>query len=113
MKVISNITLRVGTPEKMEYIPPGEPVNLPADDAKALIERGLAGKATPHEKEDDDDDDDLLEAIIDAIGDLDPAAFGKDGKPNVKAIEEIIGRSISASQRDRGWGAFQKLSDDD
>lgn len=111
MKVISSITLRVGTPEKMEYIPPGEPVNLPADDAKVLIDRGLAAKATPHQKEDDDDGD-LIEAIIDAIGDLDPAAFGKDGKPNVKAIEEIIGRSITATERDHGWNVFQKLTDD-
>lgn len=106
MKVIASITLRVGSPERMEYIPPGEPVNLPAEDANELMERGFATKASPKDK----DDDDRLESIIDAIGDLEPTAFGKDGKPNVKAIEEIIGWSISAADRDDAWVQYQKLT---
>ncbi len=106
MKVVANITLRVGTPEKMEYVPPGVPVNLPADEARELIERELAEKASPK----DEADDDLIEAIVDAIGDLSPDAYGKDGKPTVRAIEDLLGRSITAAERDQAWGEYQKLA---
>ncbi len=48
---------------------------------------------TPHE---------LLEDIVEAIGMLDP-----DKKPNVKDLENIIGKDMTASQRDTAWAVYQ------
>ena len=107
MKVTTSITLRVGEPGAYEYVAPGESINLPNKDAEALILRGFALNDSKG-----DEDDDLVDAILDAIDDLKPEAFGKDGKPSVKAIEDIIGESISASDRDKAWEAYQSLASD-
>ena len=50
---------------------------------------------------------------MDAIDDLKPDAFGKDGKPSVKAIEEILGQGISGGDRDKAWDAYQCLTRDE
>ncbi len=49
---------------------------------------------------------------MDAIADLEPDSFGKDGKPAVKAIEAVLGQDITATDRDRAWTAYQALLDD-
>ncbi|HGP6087893.1 TPA: hypothetical protein ACLNTW_003669, partial [Vibrio cholerae O1] len=50
-----------------------------------------------------------LEDIVDAISALDPAKdFGKNGKPNVEALEDLLDANITAAQRDEAWEIFQK-----
>jgi hypothetical protein len=50
-----------------------------------------------------------LEDIVDAIAALDPAKdFGKNGKPNVEALEDLLDANITAALRDEAWDVFQK-----
>lgn len=107
MKVKSLVTLRVGKPGKYQSVVAGDIVNLDDDEAKDLIDRGFVAKIDGSEA----DDAHLVEAILDAITDLPDDAFGKDGKPGVKAIEVILGENITAAQRDKAWDAYQQLVD--
>lgn len=107
MKITSTITLRIGEPGAYEIIPPGTSINLPNEEARYLVSRGFSIR----EPSKDPKPNDLIDAIIDAIADLKPNAFGKDGKPSVKAIEDIIGQSISGADRDKAWEAFQCLTE--
>ncbi len=55
----------------------------------------------------------LNEAIKDAIKSLDPddsKAWTIHGKPHVTAIEAILGRNITAEQRDAAWTEIQGTS---
>lgn len=50
-----------------------------------------------------------IEDIVEAISGLDPAKdYGKNGKPNVEAIEALLGADITAQQRDQAWEIFHK-----
>ncbi len=51
----------------------------------------------------DDTPDELIEDIVEAIGILDP-----DKKPNVKDLENVIGKDITAAQRDTAWDVYQE-----
>lgn len=51
----------------------------------------------------DDTPDELIEDIVEAIGILDP-----DKKPNVKDLENVIGKDITAAQRDSAWDVYQE-----
>ncbi len=106
MKITTTVTLRTGEPGAYEFVSAGASINLPNNEAQALVERGFAF-LDPSSKQSD-----IHEAIVDAIGDLQPTDFGKDGKPAVKAIEDIIGQSISASDRDKAWDEYQTLTND-
>ena len=105
MKVISLVTLRVGKPGKYQTVKAGDIVNMDDDEAKDLIDRGFVTPAGDQTS----DDAHLVEAILDAITDLPEDAYGKDGKPGVKAIETILGENITAAQRDKAWDAYQQL----
>ena len=48
---------------------------------------------------------DLIESAREAI---DAGKTTKDGKPEVKAIEEILGRNITADERDEAWDELMK-----
>lgn len=50
-----------------------------------------------------------LDRIIAAIGKLDPAnaKHFKGGKPDLKALGELLAADITADQRDRAWVALQ------
>lgn len=50
-----------------------------------------------------------LDRIIAAIGKLDPAnaKHFKGGKPDLKALGELLAADITADQRDRAWAALQ------
>jgi hypothetical protein len=53
------------------------------------------------------------EAIIEAIGKLDPAVddnWMNDGRPQVKAIENVLGKGIKAGDRDAAWDAMPEDS---
>ncbi|MCF8491363.1 MAG: hypothetical protein K9H18_19530 [Rhodospirillum sp.] len=57
------------------------------------------------EKDDRPPDD-----LIAAIGKLDranPAHFTKGGKPETKALEDVVERQVTATERDAAWDAFQ------
>ncbi len=55
-----------------------------------------------------------IEDIVEAIAGLDPTKdYGKNGKPNVDAIQAALGADISAAQRDQAWEIFQKEKDED
>jgi uncharacterized protein YifE (UPF0438 family) len=108
MQIIPLIALRVGRAEQAATVLPGEPVEVPEDEARRLIDRGFArpGEAVAI------DTAELIDAIVDAIADLDSESFGKDGKPNVKAIEAVLGRDITAADRDQAWATYQRLAAD-
>lgn len=49
--------------------------------------------------------------ILNAIRDLDPkveAHWTQDGKPDARALSEILKQSVSAADRDAAWAEFQK-----
>ena len=84
---------------------PGEPVELTKETAAPLLADGvvIAGAAKPQ-------GDELHAAIQDAIGRLDPAdstKWTKGGKPDVKALEKLLGFDITAAERDSAWAAVE------
>lgn len=109
MNIIAKISLQ--TPDGT--VQPGETIKLDDAEAKALIARGFAepaGKSTAaktSETKTDEPDADIL-AIIDAIAVLDESGFGKDGKPLVKALEDVLDRDISQEQRDQAWKRYEQ-----
>lgn len=88
----------------------GQEVDIKQEEAESLIERGFAeladgksGKVSGDGPEPSQDD------IIDAILQLDPKKdYGKDGIPNVKPIEKILGVTITSEQRDNAWAQLEK-----
>lgn len=109
MNIIAKISLQ--TPDGT--VQPGETIKLDDAEAKALIARGFAepaGKSTAaktSETKTDEPNADIL-AIIDAIAVLDENGFGKDGKPLVKALEDVLDRDISQEQRDQAWKRYEQ-----
>ena len=53
--------------------------------------------------------DDLLDAIS-LISDR-PDAFTQDGRPKVEDLAAVLGREITAAERDRAWAAHQHTGD--
>jgi len=114
MKITTTVTLRTGEPGAYEFVYPGESINLSREEAETLIQRGFAADDKACSTKDETGKaHHLVDAILDAIDDLKPNGFGKDGKPAVKAIEDIIGQSISASDRDKAWDEYQALTNDE
>jgi hypothetical protein len=97
---------------------PGSLVDLADEEAQRLLSRGFAeseeqeivphsptpqGQSSPHQAVP------TIEDIVDAISALDPAKdFGKNGKPNVDALEDLLDANITAAQRDEAWEIYQK-----
>lgn len=109
MLVIPLIAFATGTPTEPQWCAPGTPVDISETEALALIARGFA-KAS---KVASATSNDLLDALVDAMADLPAEAFGKDGRPTVKALEAVLGEAVSAGLRDKAWEAYQRLLGDD
>ena len=109
--IIPLVTLSAGDPLNPTLVPPGEPFSIDDTEGQLLIERQFA-VAAQEQPAQASPQSDQLDAIVDAIAELPESAYGKDGKPSVKAIQNIIDVEITASQRDEAWLAFQKLSDE-
>lgn len=110
IKVITNVTLRVGRGQSAEYAQPGTEVELDDKDAKTLVDRGFVSypaevAVKPAEPQTPPPSlDDIVEAILDLNPETD---FGKSGKPHVEALEAILGANISGSQRDEAWERYK------
>ena len=111
MKVKALITL---VANGKAHLPPSI-VDLSDDEAERIIARGFAeaiqkeAPTSPPPKQPSTQSNPTLEDIVDAISALDPAKdFGKNGKPNVEALEDLLDANITAAQRDEAWEIFQK-----
>ncbi len=119
MKIKANITLHANG----KVYAPGSLVDLADEEAQRLLSRGFAeneeqevvphsptaqGQPSPHKAVP------TIEDIVDAIAALDPAKdFGKNGKPNVDAIEDLLDANITAAQRDEAWERFRQDQSED
>jgi DNA-binding ferritin-like protein len=115
MKIKAIITLHVNGKEHA----PDAVLDIADEEAERLIARGFA--ASGQEKtasastsakttttSTGDKPSPMIEDIVEAISGLDPTKdYGKNGKPNVEAIEALLGANISAAQRDQAWEIFQ------
>ena len=85
-------------------VPPQSVVSLPDAEAKALIEKGLVVATETSSTEDAPTTESELH---DAIAVLSEDGFGKDGKPLIKALEEVLDRDITQAERDAAWKSYQ------
>lgn len=77
----------------------GDLIKLSADAARPLLDMGVIGENPARPT----DDQARLDEIADAIRGLDrdnPELWTNSGKPQVSAIEAVLGYDISASERD-------------
>jgi len=119
MKIKANITLHANG----KVYAPGSLVDLADEEAQRIVSRGFAeneeqepvlhspavqGQTSLHKAVP------TIEDIVDAIAALDPAKdFGKNGKPNVDAIEDLLDANITAAQRDEAWERFRQDQSED
>ena len=87
-------------------VPPDSVVALPDAEAKALIAKGFALATDASSTEDAPTTESELH---DAIAVLSEDGFGKDGKPLIKALEEVLDRDITQAERDTAWKSYQAL----
>jgi hypothetical protein len=85
-------------------VPPQTEVSLPDAEAKALIAKGFALATDTSSNEDAPTSESELH---DAIAVLSEDGFGKDGKPLIKALEEVLDRDITQAERDAAWKSYQ------
>ena len=89
-----------GSKEAVIYAP-GETISLSEKEARALganvVLSSPSDSKTP--------ESDLLQAAVTAI---EGGRVTQDGRPEVKAMEEILGRNITADERDMAWGRIIK-----
>jgi hypothetical protein len=82
-----------------------------------FVKRGLAefvDNKTAVEKPSPDDDPATVEEIIEAIELLDDdndENWIADGRADVKALEGLLGKKVTAAQRDEAWAAFNESDD--
>ncbi|MFL0805524.1 MAG: hypothetical protein K6L81_17555 [Agarilytica sp.] len=126
-RVVAKVTLRVGQPPNITLVPPGQACEVSPEDAADLRARDFIEGREESECDEalyDCADDDvspvsvtetseLINAVVDAIDDLEPGAFGKDGKPGVKALEKLLGEEVTACDRDQAWDKYQSLLNED
>ncbi len=110
MKVKANITLIAGN---KEYAP-GALVEITDDEAARLIGRGFVSAIEQEKPTPAKTAAPSIEDIVEAIAGLDPTKdYGKNGKPNVEAIEALLGVDITAAQRDQAWDVFRQEGKED
>jgi hypothetical protein len=115
-------TLKVGG----KYVEPDGRFELPAGEADRVCGLGAARRADGSESQPSgvlDEDPGaggselpLEDEIVQAIAMLDPDTeddWTQAGKPDVRALETVIGKDITAQQRDKAWERFQAERDDD
>lgn len=106
MNITPLITVVSGTPQAPQVFKPGQNVTLNPEEATRLLDAQMAVVSVSKQT----DSSELIESIVDAIAELPKSGFAKDGKPNVKALQNILEFEVSAIQRDEAWQQFQQLS---
>ena len=111
MRIEALITLQ--TTEKTYG--PGEVLEVEEQEAKSLIKLGFAKAADLSGADSSEktippplgDSDDETTSLIQAIHTLSKEEFTKEGKPKVQALEELLGKTITAKQRDRAFKVYE------
>ncbi|WP_019223976.1 hypothetical protein [Bartonella rattaustraliani] len=107
MELIAKISLQ--TPDGT--VQSGAIIKLDDMDANALIARGFAepiAQTMPIKTPENNAPDADILSIMDAIAMLDTNGFGKDGKPLIKALKDVLDRDISQEQRDEAWKRYEQ-----
>ena len=107
MRIVPKTTLRVGKPNAAYYARADYEVDVSDKVAEQLIQQGIAREVIEPNRLQGDS---LMEVIMDGIEALAPGDFAKEGKPKIKAIEALIGQTITATDRDKAWTEYQKLA---
>lgn len=128
VSVVPKITFRIGKPPRTKLVAPGKSCDVSCDEAADLYVRGFIKsydeKAVRRRVEvepstpsisvvNSNSESERVDAIIDAIADMDQTKFGKDKKPDVREIEKIMGEDITAADRDKAWTKYKTLLDGD
>lgn len=128
VSVIPKITFRVGKPPRTRLVGPGKSCEISGDEAADLHVRGFINSyddkavrrrlevepsAPPIGVVSSATESERIDAITDAITDMDQTKFGKDKKPDVREIEKIMGEDITAAERDKAWTKYKKLVEGD
>lgn len=93
----------------------GGAVTMEEEQARPLVDIGVLGEPTGAQTGGKNPppppDPDRQQKIIEAIGQLEKQnqeLWTKDGKPQVPAIEEILGDNITAAERNDAWEQINK-----
>ena len=99
-----------------------EPLRLTEKEAKPLLASGVislpdtpseSAKGSSNTKEGSNAEQAAIIKAISKLNTEDKTQFNNDGKPNVKALEEILGKPITATERDEAWVFFSELTSQD
>ncbi len=128
-RVVAKVTLRVGQPPNITLVPPGHACDVSPQEAADLRARDFiekdnvpecheavadgSGECSDNDVSPTTETSELINAVVDAIDDLEPGDFGKDGKPGVKALEKLLGEEVTACDRDQAWDKYQSLLNED
>ncbi len=88
---------------------PEQPNNNPADNQDNK-ETALSDTEVENPAADEQSSQDPLEEIVDAIAGLDAeneSHWTNDGKPDSRSLSAVLGRIISATDRDAAWERYQ------
>jgi hypothetical protein len=89
---------------KERYMP-GDSFDCSDKEAKRLIGKGIVRLQTVDDSDQEAAPEDILKAAKAAI---EAGKTTKDGRPTVEAIEEILGRDITAEERDEAWDKLHR-----
>ncbi len=92
---------------------PEQPNNNPADD-QGNKETAPSDTEVENPAADEDTAQESLAEIVDAIADLDqenPSHWTNDGKPDSRSLSAVLGRIISAADRDTAWERYQSSTE--
>jgi len=88
----------------VKYLPGSVITDMPEKEAKRLIDKGKVERAEEEETPEPVISEEVIEAARKAI---EAGQTTGSGKPKVEAMAEILGRDVSAAERDE---AFEKLN---
>ncbi len=117
----------VGATGKDEVVQTGETFEVDAAEAGRLVACGAAELPAPPQPAPDEGDggpdaeagdakadpvDEDLLAAIETLDESDPNVWTGDGKPKVEPLSELLGREVTAAERDAAWAEFSEEEDE-
>ncbi len=106
-KKVDGKALRLFNPDTKSEIP-AEGAEVALDNYwRGMLERGQIVLLEDNNIANNANNTDLSEAI-DLLKEDNEAHWTNDGKPDAKALSSILGRNVSAAERDEAWQEYNK-----